>query len=261
MKNFWILFLFCLTLERALTRNIEKRSFNCNQQCSQSCQTTCNNCQYNCNNCQSDCLNNCRSICGSNDCTSNNCNNNCNTNCRNNNCNSNTCNNNNCNSNNCRNQQNNNCNNCDVEPQIVVEEKVPVLVPFPPPAEQQRPSSQVISPTIISNNTNNYTAEININNVVNTVNNVSVPISVNSSNINHISILPAPRERIVEYEETKQDTNCCIVIHPKECDSRGQCYTRSSYECGEICHGSVVTIEKGEYFVKRGFYSETKNPF
>lgn len=240
MKNFWILFLFCLTLERVSPKKIDKRSLNCNQQCVQNCHTTCNNCESNCNNCQSDCLNNCRSICGSNNCNTNNC--------RSNNCYSNNCNNNNnCNSNNCRNQQNNNCNNCDVEPQaeVVVEEKVPVLVPFPPPVQQQLPS-QVVSPTIISNNTNNYTAEININNVVNTVNNVSVPISINSSNVNHISILPAPRDRIVEDEEPKQNTNCCIVIHPKECDSRGQCYTRSSWECGEICQGSVVSVEEGK---------------
>lgn len=121
---------------------------------------------------------------------------------------------------------------------------MPVLVPFPQPAQQQLPE-QIVSPTIISNNTSNYTAEISINNVINTVNNVSVPINVNSSNINHISLYPAS-EHVVEVAETKQeDSNCCIVIHPKECDSAGQCYTRSSWECSEICQGVTVKIEKG----------------
>lgn len=141
------------------------------------------------------------------------------------------------------------CNNdCEIEKEreVVVDEKVPILVPFPT-SQQSQPIQHSVAPTIISDNTNNYTAEITLNNVINTINNVSVPITVNSSNVNHIALYPA-ESKVVEAEQQREtyNSNCCIVIHPRECDSSGHCYTRSSYECSEICLGKMIKIEKGK---------------
>lgn len=256
MRNIWVPLVLLLGCHIVSSRNIVKRSCcysDCTQQCNQNCQTTCSNCQSNCNTCQATCANNCRyscaNNCGSTNCNTNDCTSN---NCVNNNCNSNNCNKKICNSNNCSNDCSSgtcktietNCGNC--QPVVPVEDKVPVLVPFPPNTQGQ--SSVGVSPSISSNNTNNYTAEININNVINTINNVSVPINVNSSNINHITLHPSS-SRAVEIETTKKEqiaSNCCVVIHPRQCDRSGYCYSRSSYECSEICSGKVIKIERGE---------------
>lgn len=168
-----------------------------------------------------------------------------------NNCNSNGCNLNiKCNSNKCHTNCNNierNCNNCDQNENaaeiIVEEEKVPILIPFPSPPQPQPHSSNL--PTVINNNTYNHTAKININNVVNTVNNVSVPISVNTSNVNQISIYPANNGH-VEVEDVFENKNCCVIIHPRQCDTSAKCYSRSSWECSDICTQDFIKpAEKG----------------
>ncbi|KAG5872258.1 hypothetical protein JTB14_019344 [Gonioctena quinquepunctata] len=141
------------------------------------------------------------------------------------------------------------CNNqspCNQESEEI-SEKVPVLIPFPPvPNPSQPPAQNII------NNTNipDYTANIDISNRIDNVNNISVPISLNSTNQNNVVIhfqkLPnvAPGE-INQTIVAPSRVDCCLVVTPGECDGNGQnCREERHWECSEKCNGERVEIEE-----------------
>ncbi|XP_018576868.1 anaphase-promoting complex subunit cdh1-like [Anoplophora glabripennis] len=163
------------------------------------CNSCCNECTSNCNNCQSNC-NNCQSNCN---------------NCQN------------C-GNSCKECSSRNCESNDTEP-------APVLVPFPPAQISQQPSS---STNNTNNNYYNFTADITLTNTINTVNNISIPIHINSTNENKIFIYPSASNSSVT---PVVNDKCCIVVYPRTCDVSG-CYVRRQRECSSICTSDVIII-------------------
>ncbi|CAH1284570.1 unnamed protein product [Diabrotica balteata] len=211
-------FILLCVFQAAWTKSIVKRDCN-NYSCGSSCSTPCNN-NNNCNN----------SPCYNNNCNSGNCNNNCNNRpCNNNNCNSSPCNSNNCNSSPCN---NNNCNSspCNERQQNVPESREevrPILVPFPQPQQSSSGGENIVNNT----NINNSTMELTFTNTINTVNNISMPISLNPSNENSITVHFNKEESSVVQED-----NCCFISERK-CYANDTCQMVRRKECSDICWG------------------------
>lgn len=94
--------------------------------------------------------------------------------------------------------------------------------------------------------TNTNTNTININNVVNNNNTVSVPTNIHSTNINNISV-PKTVEK-VDKEKTKEvapQEKCCTIITPRQCTQESgtwNCQHKKYSRCGSFCRQSQMFL-------------------
>ncbi|XP_044264680.1 uncharacterized protein LOC123011353 [Tribolium madens] len=276
--------LFCLflalTLQISLStsiRNIEKRQICSNGGCNTCDGRSCNSCSNNvccssisCNQCVNQCANDCNSV----QCT-NNCVRGCQTSCQNQpqSCNSQSCSScvnrcsSQCTTNQCINSCANNCGGCKDK----IENSNDAIIVEPP-----QPSSVIVNNT--NNNLVNLTTQVDIHNVVHNFNNITIPVYVNTTNINninlshsdetrsytnssngHIEYIPIPQPiPIVQpqpqipqfiYPQATQE-NCCTVLHPRQCytaeGGESRCFIRRHRECSSSCTSPVVTIEQND---------------
>ncbi|KAJ8924089.1 hypothetical protein NQ315_006870 [Exocentrus adspersus] len=195
-------------------RTRQKRSTDCDSPCdSDNCIETCNECD--CNSCSySSCQNSCDSCCSTccsnyNECKSNHC---CHKTCHAQ-----------CRSSSCRSSCRKSC--------------------------YERVKDQDENSPVSSNSTNynrhNITTIIHLNNVINNTNVIDIPIMLNSTNKNNITI----------YEQEHSDTstnpggNCCIVISPRQCVPQKEypyvrCFHYRTKQCNEFCTAPIVHKEE-----------------
>lgn len=132
-------------------------------------------------------------------------------------------------------------------------EKVCIFVPVPPPGPipTNKPpcnGNNCGCSKVGSGCTNTNTNTININNVVNNNNTVSVPTNIHSTNINNISV-PKAVER-VEKEEKKEvvvapEEKCCTIITPRQCTQESgtwNCQHKKYSRCGSFCRQSQMFL-------------------
>lgn len=170
-----------------------------------------------------------------NDCDSS-CSTPCNKYRRTNNCNNRPCN----NGRNCQ-QHNTPCDNNDIDDDS--NPYVPISIPVP----QNQPNSIQVPQgvtTVNNTNINNNTLELSLINTVNTVNNISIPIYVNSTNENTITVVLTPaKEEYVAGEPIVNNLNCCNITI-RNCDRNNRnCSFETRWECSKICTGLPVEPE------------------
>lgn len=239
-------------LVKARTAAVEKRSPCCN-----SCKTNCNEspcCITNCNECTSSCestnCENCPKSCPNVQCPQEPC-------CKNSNCKT-------------------TCNSCTPAPQKQVEKEEDKQI-----VTEEFTIEQPENIDVKINNTNtnlvNLTTHLNINNIVNNYNNISVPIYVNNTNVNNIDFSnvesnnessPIIVNNFQNNSSQKQvdflpysyvytlptqppvQQNCCYIMHPKQCfayeNGRVKCYQKRHRECSSRCNSNVVVIDQNQ---------------
>ncbi|XP_064211750.1 probable serine/threonine-protein kinase tsuA [Tribolium castaneum] len=268
-----------LTLQSSLSttiRHIEKRQICSNGGCNSCDGRSCNSCSdnvccstINCNQCVSRCANECSSV----QCT-NNCVKGCQSSCQNQpqSCNTQSCSScvnrcsSQCSTNQCINSCANNCASCKSS-NSNNNEDTSIIV------ESPQPSSVIVNNT--NNNLVNLTTQVDIHNVVHNFNNITIPVYVNTTNINNINLSHSDETRSytngssgrIEYYPIPQpypqpipqpipipapepyENNCCTVLHPRQCYSEqgvDRCFIRRHRECSSSCTSPVVTIEESE---------------
>ena len=231
---------------------------------SASCNQCVNQCSNNCNNnasCKNNCVSGCATACQGND---------------------------NCAASSCSQCVNKCCNQCSSDTTCVNNCSKSCDCTTPSPRTKEVNNDVVFVPSseaskVIVNNTNNnlvnLTTLINIDNVVHNINNISIPVYVNTTNINNINlsenrqstqtggnpsgsirrpppVIPWPQgSSVVEGSQTfpqifppQFGDNCCYVLHPRTCyndtDGNTRCYIRRSRECSDICSSPVISIEQ-----------------
>jgi hypothetical protein len=224
-----------------------KKCNSCNKDNECCSSVSCNQCVNQCTNdcstvsCRNNCVSGCKSSCQSQSCDVQSCSQ-CVNKCSND-----------CSSNQCTNECSKSCD-CTEKDTRPGE---PVILDSGEPA------------SVIVNNSNvnlvNLTTHINIDNVIHNINNISIPVYVNTTNINNINLSdireesntgdprPAP---VVPYPypypltQPTTTNNCCQVLHPRRCytdeDGTGRCYIRRHNECSDRCTSPVVTIEENQ---------------
>nr|CAH7718856.1 unnamed protein product [Callosobruchus chinensis] len=124
---------------------------------------------------------------------------------------------------------------------------------------------------------NNVTTVIHLNNIVNSTNVIDVPITLQSKNIQNVSLhevdqqetqvkvgvkespVPVPGINVPIHEEHKiipgsptdntGQKSCCIVVGPKQCSSNypgypPKCFHLRSKQCGEFCITNIIHREE-----------------
>nr|XP_023019811.1 uncharacterized protein LOC111508515 isoform X1 [Leptinotarsa decemlineata] len=144
---------------------------------------------------------------------------------------------------NCNNNYNRSpCNNNQVKEES---DTVPVLIPFPSTSNIPQPSPA--EGTIVNNtNIRNDTVSLTIQNTIDNINNISIPITVNSTNENtvviHFQRVPAenPDDEIVP-TVAPSSVDCCLVVTPRACDKNGKnCREgRRQWVCSAVCKGAT----------------------
>lgn len=99
--------------------------------------------------------------------------------------------------------------------------------------------------------TNTNTNTININNVVNNNNTVSVPTNIHSTNINNISVPKTVEKVEKEKVEKEKDTeeNCCTINTPRQCveeSGKWNCQHKKYTRCGSFCRQSQMYLRPVE---------------
>lgn len=103
--------------------------------------------------------------------------------------------------------------------------------------------------TFLSNTSNvnahNITTVINLKNVINNTNVIDVPINVNYTNKNNISITDEANNQWGSSGSNLSDESCCIVIGPRQCVQTQvspfvRCFHLRSKQCGSYCSSTIV---------------------
>lgn len=208
-------------------RRRHKRSYDCDSSCqSGNCMNSCNTC--NCDTCNySNCDNTCNSCC--NTCCSNY------IPCRTNHCCHRTCQA-QCDSSKCRSTCRRNCF------ETVRKNSEPVY--FPQSVSTGESSQAVVqNSSIINNARHNVTTIIHLNNVINNTNIIDVPININNTNDQNITLYTAEGNTNTKVEQKEQ---CCTVIGPRQCVSypTTKCFHYRSKQCGAYCTADIVHREE-----------------
>lgn len=274
--SLFLLLLFASCALASSIRKIEKRQICSNGGCNSCDGRSCNSCSNNvccssisCNQCVSQCANDCRTT---------QCNNNCVRGCKSScqeqpySCNSQSCSgcvsrcSQQCESSDCVSSCSRNCDSCkEKEKESERTEQDSTIIVEPP-----QPSSVIVNNT--NNNLVNLTTQIDIHNVVHNINNITIPVYVNTTNINNIHLsntdemrsytngsggshteyipIPQPYPQPFPIPLPQPQDNCCTVLHPRQCytneEGESRCYIRRHRECSSSCTSPVVTIEKNE---------------
>lgn len=206
-------------------RKRHKRSTDCDNSCnSGNCINTCNSCDCdscNYNNCENNC-NSCCSTCCSNyiPCRTNHC---CHRTCQAQ-----------CDNTKCRSTCRKNCF------ETVRTHSEPVYIPQPSSGASGQ-SSSVQNTSIINNSRHNVTTIIHLNNVINNTNIIDVPININNTNDQNITLYTAD-----DTVAGHQKEQCCTVIGPRQCVSypTPKCFHYRSKQCGAYCTANIVHKEE-----------------
>ncbi|RZC33745.1 serine/threonine-protein kinase tsuA, partial [Asbolus verrucosus] len=250
---------------------IEKRQICSNNGCGSCDGKSCNICNNNaccssqsCNQCVNQCSNNCNTVTCKNNCVSG-----CSNNCQSQSCSVQSC-------SQCVNQCSNQCstNQCVDNCSSKCDCKEKPIDPLEPPIimEPSQPTSVNVNNT--NNNVVNLTTHINISNLVHNFNNISVPVFVNTTNINYINITdineskqpyPYPYPYQPQIPSTPIHDNCCYIMHPKTCyteeNGNRRCYIRRHRECSSSCTSPVVTIQEDPEVTSSGCHYINSYPY
>lgn len=112
-----------------------------------------------------------------------------------------------------------------------------------------KPERQVLVPGRDSTTKHNITTVINLKNIINNTNFLDIPINLNYTNKNNISILDEDGSSSIYKPSDAGKSGCCVVISPRQCTSTStypflRCFHTRARQCGSFCTSSIVHQER-----------------